>query len=423
LLVGENSAGKSTFLAGLRYMLDFTGRSTDPTFNKDPFYLGGYKSIAHYRGGSYGRADDFWIGISEIVTGLRPLRSRVTTSLSSRRSSQVNFALRFSDVDGDAKPIEYIISIPDRSVRIFLEDEKLIALVTDERRNLEYKITRPAPSIFTSRFDFLTVEFMLRELSLVRTASPEKSKRELVAGAIVEEIWSAFRRLGAKRPQVYAFAPVRTRPLRSYDPTQLSQSSEGDEFIAKLGRMARVDAHSWTRVKSELEEYGASTGLFDEIKIQKLGRGDSDPFQILVKTSGREANIIDVGYGVSQILPFFIMLSESNQQSILLMQQPEVHLHPSAQAAVGTVIAEAASRSENPTFVVETHSDFIVDRIRMAVRDKVLRPSDVAILFFEKKKFNSHIYDIEINEEGEMLNAPDSYRRFFLKENMAIMGF
>lgn len=429
LLVGENSAGKSTFMAGLRYILDFTGRNADPSFNKDPFFLGGYKNIAHFRGGKYGRAQEFRIGISRIFSEARHRAHAQTPDMfgsDGRGSRTLEFILTFTDIDGEARPTEYSIKIHNKSIKIFVEKGRVKAFVRDRDHNFEREIgARSTSRLFASRNDFLTLEFFLRDLSLsaARNAS-DASDLDVRASVIVDEIWGVFRRLGIGRPaSVYALAPVRTRPLRSYDPTQLSQSSEGDQLIAKLGRMARLDAQAWQSVRSSLENYGRVTGLFEAIKIQKLGSGDSDPFQILVKTSGREMNIIDVGYGVSQVLPLFIMLSELDRRSTLLIQQPEVHLHPSAQAALGSVIAQAASRSRSPSFVIETHSDFVVDRVRLAVRDGVIKPSDVEILFFQKSKYNSRLASIALNQAGEMIGAPAAYREFFLKESMAIMGF
>ena len=68
---------------------------------------------------------------------------------------------------------------------------------------------------------------------------------------------------------------------------------------------------------------------------------------------------------------------------MFLLQQPEVHLHPTAQAALGSLFCEIAGRDRQ--IIVETHSDYIIDRVRMDVRDKKtnLKPEDVSILFFE----------------------------------------
>ena len=101
---------------------------------------------------------------------------------------------------------------------------------------------------------------------------------------------------------------------------------------------------------------------------------------------------------------------------MFLLQQPEVHLHPSAQAALGSLFCQIASPVCQ--LVVETHSDHLMDRIRMDVRDGVtdLKPSDVSILFFERQDLDVRIYSLRIDEEGNILDAPDGYRSFFMEE-------
>ena len=68
--------------------------------------------------------------------------------------------------------------------------------------------------------------------------------------------------------------------------------------------------------------------------------------------------------------------------------------------------------------MVETHSDHLMDRVRMDVRDGVakLNPADVSILFFERRDLDVRIHSLEIDEEGNILGAPDGYRSFFMEE-------
>ena len=108
----------------------------------------------------------------------------------------------------------------------------------------------------------------------------------------------------------------------------------------------------------------------------------SDPFQLQVKVrSGPHANIMDIGYGVSQSLPILIDVmtaadSNSGGRSrrrptgrLFLLQQPEVHLHPRGQAQLANLFIEAHKRNGS-RFLIETHSDYIVDRVRISVRKR-----------------------------------------------------
>ena len=188
-----------------------------------------------------------------------------------------------------------------------------------------------------------------------------------------------------------------------------------------LAHMYFNDSRRWTRLKSALERFGQAAGLFDEISIKPLGKKDSAPFQIQVRKfdgrlKGPPRNLVDVGYGVSQVLPVITELLSQDAPSLFLLQQPEVYLHPSAQAALGTLFCQVAGPSRQ--LIIETHSDHLLDRVRMDVRDSTtgLKPEDVSILFFERGDLDVRIHSIRLDEEGNVLGAPDSYRRFFMEE-------
>jgi predicted ATPase len=105
-----------------------------------------------------------------------------------------------------------------------------------------------------------------------------------------------------------------------------------------------------------------------------------------------------------------------------LLQQPEIHLHPRAQAELGSFLGTVVS-NQSMRAVVETHSDYLLDRIRMDIRDKKgLSPDDVIILFFERNGLEVSVRSMEIDEHGNLLNAPPSYRRFFLEEERRFLG-
>jgi predicted ATPase len=108
--------------------------------------------------------------------------------------------------------------------------------------------------------------------------------------------------------------------------------------------------------------------------------------------------------------------------SDFLLQQPEVHLHPKAQAELGSFLALLAKQDQK-RFVIETHSNYIVDRIRMDLRDKKdLKPEDIALLYFERENGTVNIRHLELDKNGNILNAPPGYGQFFLEEEIRFIG-
>ncbi len=72
-------------------------------------------------------------------------------------------------------------------------------------------------------------------------------------------------------------------------------------------------------------------------------------------------------------------------------------------------------------FVIETHSDYIIDRIRMEIARKRFQPEDVAILYFEKVGSSARIHSLQLDKNGNIMDAPPTYRDFFLREELDLM--
>jgi len=178
----------------------------------------------------------------------------------------------------------------------------------------------------------------------------------------------------------------------------------------------------WKMMRDSLEGFGKASGLFKHIEIKRLGKQESSPFQVMVKIAGPPFNLVDVGYGVSQILPIIVDILRAEKNTLFLLQQPEVHLHPRAQAELASLLG-ALVKSEKKRFIVETHSDYLLDRVRMDIRDgKGITPKDVSILYFERTASGVEVHQLSLDERGNILDAPPGYRRFFLDEEYRLLG-
>ncbi|MEM9969717.1 MAG: hypothetical protein AAF762_01275, partial [Pseudomonadota bacterium] len=74
------------------------------------------------------------------------------------------------------------------------------------------------------------------------------------------------------------------------------------------------------------------------------------------------------------------------------------------------------------SYILETHSDFLVDRIRLAIREGRIGKNDVSLLFFERGRLDNSVTEIALNESGEPESPPDAYREFFLDEQLRLLG-
>jgi hypothetical protein len=215
-------------------------------------------------------------------------------------------------------------------------------------------------------------------------------------------------------------APIRSKPRKTYDEFSLEFSPEGDHtpYLIKKKLDSKHDSEKFVEF---INKVGKNSGLFKGIEIKNYGRGATVPFELDVILGKHPLSVSSVGYGVSQSLPVIVEIFSRAKNSWFAIQQPEVHLHPKAQAALGEAFFDMTT-TENKKFVVETHSDYAIDRFRILLRKSKYKIKS-QILFFEKSDSGNRVVPIEIDENGDLDSGqPDSYRSFFMKEEMDLLG-
>jgi AAA domain, putative AbiEii toxin, Type IV TA system/AAA ATPase domain len=216
-------------------------------------------------------------------------------------------------------------------------------------------------------------------------------------------------------------APIRTKPRRTYDELTTEFSPEGihTPFVIRRTLRSKKAAAEFTDF---IQKVGKSSGLFQDIRIKKHGKEVTAPFEVDIVLDAKPLNLSTVGYGVSQSLPVLTEVFVRPHGSWFAIQQPEVHLHPRAQAALGDVFFEMAT-VERKHFLIETHSDFAIDRFRMNYRKPGSRRPDSQILFFERRDKHNVVTPLAISAGGELpADQPASYREFFINEELNILG-
>ena len=440
LLVGENSTGKTSFLALIRALSVEALEDRPGTFSTPPYDLGSYKDIAYSRDGR-SVAETFAAGFRlEVVDLTGWLQS------GSPKSVVVELELAFCKDSVGSSPVLARQRVAGESCwveeEIVPSQQDFKTIIGTRHGSWQFQPTDETPIIgrFGDFARFLAVRggmarFGASEGDLAKFLplgdSPEFSEDELKDLLPIERFGALllrqFRRMDVP-VEPYSSGPMRSEPRRIYEANQWQRSWDGNHTPARLAELSSFQGQSWLDLKASMEEFGQSSGLFDEVDIRRLGEDSGDPFQVRVltgekgiDTQGR--NLVDVGYGVSQVLPIITeLLRPSSPTDIYLVQQPEVHLHPSAQAALGTLFCKVAGQGRQ--LIVETHSDHLMNRVRMDIRDQstALTPEDVLILYFERKDQDVQIHEITIDDQGNICGAPDSYREFFRLESRRSLG-
>ena len=379
LLVGENSTGKTSFLAAIRIANEtnilYPG---EIDFNKDPYLLGAYNEIANFSGGRSGRADYFVVGKDYFFSDNLTIR----------------VLLKFIS-------IKSMPSIEKVSIKIIPGNEWMELLLKNDHPKLTYSNSAPVEH----REVLYNIIYLMKIFAV-----------HFKLANLEQEIdnW--------RRVRVFPSAPVRSAPLRSNDPKQDIRSTQGDH-IPQIIRAIYWEKEKNKPIINELDSFGQDSGLYKSLGVASYG-GVTGPFRINVKISGSQRNILDVGYGISQVLPIIVEASQF-RNGLFLLQQPEIHLHPRAQAELGTYFGKQI-KSSKKKYIIETHSDYLLDRIRFDIRDQKngLTPDDVKLLFFYRKPNNTwvDIHEIDIDKKGDLVNPPSQYREFFAHEQMRLFN-
>ena len=418
-LVGENSTGKTTALACFHVLANYL-RGEGVDFNSHPYSMGTFKDIVR---NSRKKEKAFKLGIAY-----------------EHANETVEWTVEFVEKPERIEPAVNSVAVKFTDGEIVLrtrDDSELHARFEsfDKKRN-RYRIV-----CWDRVFDAHPVSSLLRYFSMSNMGLLEGTSEERVTLAKYLEahkesvidtsgsanIWRVS--IGSaniwRDLSVLSTSPIRSRPKRTYDPTREFNDPEGSDVPMQLMRIAATQKDNWAALKAQLVEFGKSSGLFQNIEVKNLGGALGSPFQLKFTVRGPSANLINVGYGVSQILPILVQILDFDAYRkipFFLLQQPEVHLHPRAQAELSSLLVQLASTS-NRSFIVETHSDYMIDRARIDIRKGHIPPEDVSLIYFEPKGNIVKVHNIGFDEMGNLVGVPPHYRDFFLKESDRLMGF
>ncbi len=156
-------------------------------------------------------------------------------------------------------------------------------------------------------------------------------------------------------------------------------------------------------------------GLVEEFVVQRVST-DRQDYEVKVRTKGSHTltDVPDVGFGISQVLPVLVQLYYAPENSIIIMEQPELHLHPKAQSALADVMIQAISARENAAprniqLIIETHSEHFLRRFQRRIAEKQLPEDRFAAYFANSDVAPTKLEPLEINLFGEIINWPKNF--------------
>jgi predicted ATPase len=257
--------------------------------------------------------------------------------------------------------------------------------------------------------------FLLKDIPDKRVPSLEKAQTELRTTSIfVTQLLGVFSALDNNLNFVSSFRlePVRTYYQRAKAERKLGRS--GENYIEQI-----VD---WERQKSPtfriLQERLKKLGLLERLRTRHIRGGR---FEINVKTdrSGIWASLTDVGFGISQFLPIAVADLQLREASTLIVAQPEIHLHPKVQATFGDYLVERVLKHKR-RYIVETHSEYLLNRIRLLIVKGKIEPSEVGIYFFQCSGCEAKVHRLTFTKSGKIEGAPQDFFDTYMMDVMDI---
>lgn len=421
--VGENSTGKTSVLS-LIYLLCDPSFWFSCAFNQDPIYLGSFNDIANSNSNetsfkvaifNYGNEEfDKPRQFNCMYLSFFNVKGVPTLLEFGFASNEYNI---ISKTTKNGKSIFY--KILSESYESLSPENQFKKWISDLKRNVS---STGYTKVNTTRSLRLSIYFIMGSIEDDIIKKKERTKSNLIDTKYLSSLSSITDSFFKVQNWI---APIRAKPKRTYDAYEVAYSPEGNHtpYVLKSLLSAKKSAKRENRLNL-MNSFGADSGLFEKISIKKFSKDSTSPFEIDVELNSNIYKISNVGYGVSQVLPILMDSLMNTENTLYIIQQPEVHLHPKAQASLGELFYKLASK-EKKQFLIETHSDYLIDRFRLSVhndKEKESSKLESQVIFFEKINGGNILHLIDIRDNGRYSEMqPASFTEFFIKEELSLL--
>ncbi|AEB50844.1 ATP-binding protein [Aeromonas veronii] len=213
--------------------------------------------------------------------------------------------------------------------------------------------------------------------------------------------------------------PLRSAPERFYSKNQYSLNTVGvsgkdtPQIIYKEKDVIIPELNSCFQkfnIPYEIDVENVGTSLTGELISISLRDTRTD---VIVTPS-------DVGFGIGQLLPILVE-GIVRKNSIICVEQPEIHLHPKLQAELADYFISTTETHDfgknNNQWIIETHSEALLLRLLKRIRTGTITPEMLSVIYVQPTNFGADIFELEIDESGELIDEwPDGFSELTFKE-------
>ncbi len=388
LFIGANNSGKSSIISAINLLAQTsteTRGSSSPLILNGPYEeLGTFQDIVHGNNVRTPIGFDFGIGDFNVSFDVKYRLQRREIEIS-----------KFSLLNGDNEIFSFQSRKDKVEIRVNRKTVESIIGTTSVRRPRFNGFWPWVPEINSLAY---------RENEL-----PKNTQRLLLN--FIRTMRTADIKLRNTFRHFDTLSPFRAQPQRTYvysgeTPREIGRT--GSNGVSLLVNDSSKRGAMKIGIEDHISDWLRVNGIADHIKVKNL---TSRHFEIcIVDFKGKEHNICDVGFGCSQVLPVLVgglNLFQVNRNikqyyggasPIFVVQEPEIHLHPNAQASLGSFFVGLAKLGGQQ--FIETHSDNLILRVARHVALGDIAPEDVRLFFVEDNKGDKTVTELEINPEG-----------------------
>ena len=219
--------------------------------------------------------------------------------------------------------------------------------------------------------------------------------------------------------RIYYLGPLRDYPHRQYNwsggsPYDVGASGELtiNAILAASEKGKTYQMKKGSRKRSFQEVVAIrlkEMGLIHSFSVPEIAIG-SNIYQakVSVDKGSPEVLLTDVGFGVSQVLPVIVLLNHVPEGSTVILEQPEIHLHPEVQSGLADAIVGIAE-TRDLQVIVESHSEHLLRRLQRRVAEERISADMVRLYFVSQESGEACLTDIGLNEYGEIMNWPPDF--------------
>lgn len=412
LFFGANSSGKSS-IGQFLMMLKQTVESPD---RKAVFYPGGKNSAVQL--GSYGEMVYQREPENKINFEFRwDLREAFEIKDPATGSVFPADTLSFEAEVGSSRPQKYSLVLDYLRYQLTKEDRPTLAIGMKRKVNAK------------SDYDMETEHYILKrkQARVWPLGTPVRFygfPDEVVAyhqnADFVQELNLKIEQLFR---DFYYLGPLRTKTDRLYswsgnEPESVGYSGEHTVAAILAARKREINLGGRKRYKP-FEQIIAmklkEMGLIEEFKVNKISEQRHE-YEVNIRTKGSPSwvDLPDVGFGISQVLPVLVQCFYAPQGSTILIEQPEIHLHPSAQSALADVMIDVINARENGNdrniqLIIETHSEHFLRRLQRRIADNTVSHKKISAYFADITNTPATLNKLDIDLFGDITNWPENF--------------